>query len=118
MPNYFYRDGSYKYNNKKVVVDGETFDSKKEAARYKELKLLQKAGLIKDLQRQVKFNLIPTQRGSDGKIAEYSCNYYADFVYIKDGEMVVEDCKGFKTAEYNIKRKLMRYLKGIEVLET
>ncbi len=82
---------SNKYKNKKVEVDGIVFDSKKEAKRYQELLLLEKAGEITDLQRQVKFVLIPTQREPDtvgarggihkGKVIEKECAYIADFVY-------------------------------------
>lgn len=108
-----------KYMAVKTVVDGETFDSKKEARRYQELKMLEQCGEIFDLCRQVKFELIPTQK-IHGK-TERSCSYIADFVYKKrtpDGaETIVEDTKGFKTAEYIIKRKLMLYLKGIEICE-
>lgn len=68
-----------KYNSKKTVVDGQTFDSKKEANRYKELRLLEKAGVIKDLRTQVKFKLIPAQRDeATGKVIERECSYKAD----------------------------------------
>lgn len=106
-----------KYGNKKTVVDGITFDSKKEATRYTELKLLQRAGEIFDLQRQVPFTLIPKQT-RDGKVIERPCVYKADFVYKdKDGTEVVEDTKGMRTKEYVIKRKLMLWQFGIEVKE-
>lgn len=121
-----------KYNNRKIIVDGITFDSKKEAKRYQELKMLERAGAIHDLQRQVKYVLIPAQyertgevytKGNNkgkpkkGRLIERECAYYADFVYICDGETVVEDTKGMKTPEYIIKRKLMLYLHGIKVKE-
>lgn len=116
-----------KYGNKKIEVDGVVFDSKKEANRYKELKLLEKAGEIHDLQMQVKFELIPTQREPDivgkrggihkGKVIEHSCNYVADFVYTKDNEVIVEDTKGFRTTDYVIKRKLMLYIHKIKINE-
>lgn len=81
-----------KYNNKKITVDGQIFDSKKEANRYKELRLLEKAGEIYDLRRQVKFKLIPTQRDEvTGEVVERECSYKADFVYEEAGETVVED---------------------------
>lgn len=105
-----------KYRNKKVTVDGIVFDSKKEAGRYKELLSLEKAGAIQNLQRQVKFTLIPSQR-IDGKVVERECSYKADFVYWKDGEQVVEDTKGFKTSDYILKRKMMLYLNGIRIVE-
>lgn len=105
-----------KYHNKKTVVNGIEFDSKKEANRFFELRLFEITGKIKDLQRQVKFELIPSQR-IDGKVVERSCCYVADFVYMQDGKKVVEDTKGFKTADYIIKRKLMLWVHGIQVKE-
>lgn len=121
-----------KYRNTKTIVDGIEFDSRKEAARYKELKLLAAAGEISNLERQVKFVLIPTQREPDfvgvrggikkGKVIEKECSYLADFVYIRDGEVIVEDVKGYKNGSayniFKIKRKLMLYLYGIKIVET
>lgn len=87
-----------KYNNKKVTVNGQVFDSKKEARRYKELLLLEKAGEIKDLRTQVKFKLIPAQRDeTTGEVIERECSYKADFVYSEGDKTVVEDVKGFRT---------------------
>ncbi len=106
-----------KYRNKKVVVDGITFDSTKEANRYKELKLLLRAGEIKDLKLQVPYELIPTQRDERGKVIERNCVYKADFVYEENGKTIVEDTKGFKTPEYIIKRKLMLKTYGIRIKE-
>ena len=107
-----------KYNSKKTVVDGQKFDSKKEANRYQELVLLEKAGVIKDLSRQVKFVLIPSQRDENGKVIERECSYKADFMYYDEaGETIVEDVKGFRTKEYIIKRKLMLYQYGIRIRE-
>lgn len=107
-----------KYNSKKTVVDGQKFDSKKEANRYQELVLLEKAGVIKNLSRQVKFVLIPSQRDeATGKVIERECSYKADFKYEEDGKTVVEDVKGFRTKEYIIKRKLMLYQYGIRIRE-
>lgn len=107
-----------KYNNKKITVNGQIFDSKKEASRYKELRLLEKAGAIHDLRMQVKFTLIPAQRDeATGKVIERECSYKADFVYEEDGKTVVEDVKGFRTKEYIIKRKLMLYQYGIRIRE-
>ena len=106
-----------KYNNKKITVDGQTFDSKKEANRYKELILLEKAGAIKNLSRQVKFVLIPSQRDESGKVIERECYYKADFKYEEDEKTVVEDVNGFRTKEYIIKRKLMLYQYGIRIRE-
>ena len=106
-----------KYNSKKTVVDGQKFDSKKEARRYQELLLLEKAGVIKNLSRQVKFVLIPSQRDENGKVVERECSYKADFEYTEDGKTIVEDVKGFKTKEYIIKRKLLLWRYGIRIRE-
>ena len=106
-----------KYYNKKITYNGETYDSVKEYRRHDELKLLQRAGKISGLERQVKFELIPVQRVG-GKVVERACSYVADFVYWKDGERIVEDVKGFKTHEYKIKRKLLLWVHGIRIKET
>lgn len=105
-----------KYRNHKVTVDGITFDSLKEYRRYCELRLLEKAGEITDLQTQVKFVLIPSQKAG-GKVVERDCSYLADFVYVQDGKKVVEDTKGIKTKDYIIKRKLMLWVHGIRIME-
>lgn len=111
-----------KYGNKKVVFDGIQFDSKKEAYRYSELKLLQRAGRIEGLQLQKEFELIPAQR-IDGKVVERACKYKADFYYMQDGQEVVEDVKGYRDAasagyaKFVIKRKLMLWLYGIRIKE-
>lgn len=109
-----------KYKSKKAMVNGILFDSKKEASRYIYLKQQEKAGLISDLELQKKFVLIPKQ--TDGKkTVERECAYYADFFYIKDGETVVEDVKGYRNGQayalFTIKRKLMLYVHGIRVKE-
>lgn len=105
-----------KYRNKKITIDGITFDSKKEANRWMELKLLERAGEISHLARQVKYELIPSQK-IDGKVVERACSYVADFVYLEKGKTVVEDTKGFKTPDYIIKRKLMLQVHGIHIRE-
>lgn len=105
-----------KYRSRKVTRDGMTFDSQKEYRRFVELRLLERAGKVTDLQRQVKFELIPSQR-IGGKVVERACNYIADFVYTENGKKVVEDTKGFKTTDYIIKRKLMLWVHGIRIKE-
>ena len=105
-----------KYKNRKLMIDGEVFDSQKEARRYRELALLERTGQISDLKRQVRYELIPAQR-IGGKVVEKSCVYIADFVYTENGETVVEDTKGFRTRDYIIKRKLMLYVHGIRIME-
>lgn len=107
-----------KYNSKKTVVDGQKFDSEKEANRYQELLLLKRVGAIKNLNRQVKFVLIPAQRDeATGEVIERECSYKADFVYSEGEKTVVEDVKGFRTKEYIIKRKLMLWRYGIRIRE-
>ena len=106
-----------KYGNKKVTIDGLTFDSKREANRYTELKLLVCGGVITNLQTQVKFELIPSQKDDKGKVIERAVNYIADFVYKENGKTVVEDTKGFKTKDYIIKRKLMLFKYDIRIIE-
>ena len=111
-----------KYRNQKVVTPHGTFDSRREYRRYQELLLLQRAGKISELRRQVKYELLPSQR-MDGKCVERPLHYIADFVYTQDGENVVEDVKGYRDpasagyAKYVIKRKLMLYRYGIRVRE-
>lgn len=106
-----------KYRSKKTEYDGRTFDSRKEAQRYAELKMLQKAGEISGLECQKPYELIPTQRDATGKLLERKTTYIADFVYTRDGKTVVEDVKGFRTPEYKLKRKMMLYKYGIQIQE-
>ena len=87
------------------------FDSMREAVWAGDLMLLEKNGEITDLKRQVKFVLCP----KDGKDRELS--YIADFTYFKDGVLVVADVKGFLTAVYRIKKRLLRYFEGIRITE-
>lgn len=108
-----------KYGNKRTEIDGIVFDSKHEAMHWIELKYMERAGMIRDLQRQVPFELIPKQE-KDGKCVERSVKYIADFVYFDhDGNLVVEDAKSpaTRTELYRLKKKLMRYFKGIEIKE-
>lgn len=107
-----------KYGNVKVVLDGYKFDSKKEARRWAELKLLERAGIIEHLRRQEPFVLIPSQYDDRTlELIERAVIYKADFVYKENGELVVEDCKGVRTKEYIIKRKLLLYTHGIRIRE-
>lgn len=98
-----------KYKNKKVTIDGITFDSRLEANRYCELKLLCQAGEISQLRLQPEFELIPAFR-KNGKAYRRTV-YRADFMYFdkKTGKYIVEDTKGFKTDVYMLKRKLFEY---------
>lgn len=96
-----------KYRNKKVVVDGEKFDSKKEAARCMELQFLEKIGRIKNLKKQMKFQIVPPQKGERVRY------YIADFVYEENGVQVIEDVKSAitkKNSTYTLKRALVKYL--------
>lgn len=108
-----------KYGARKVKApDGQVFDSQKEYNRWCNLRLLERAGKISDLKRQVKYEVIPWQYDK-GKVVERGCYYIADFVYCDaDGNMIVEDCKGFRTEGYKIKRKLMLKVQGIRIKET
>lgn len=118
-----------KYGARKVEVDGIVFDSKKEAHRYGELKVMAKAGLITGLELQKKFVLIPAQREPDtigkrggrikGKLLEHEVAYYADFYYFDcmSQEWVCEDTKGMRTPEYIIKRKLLLWIHKIRINE-
>lgn len=107
-----------KYGNRKVTLDGHTFDSKREASRYGELKLLEQAGQITGLELQPRFELIPKQRRDDGR-PERACEYVADFRYTdtRTGQTVIEDAKGMRTRDYILKRKLMLQVHGISVKE-
>ena len=105
-----------KYNNQKIRAGGEVFDSKREYNRWCELRLLERSGIICNLQRQVKFRLIDSQKTPER--TERPCDYIADFVYYENGRRVVEDCKGMRTDVYKIKRKLMLEKYNISIKET
>ncbi len=98
-----------KYRNQKTVVDGAPFDSKKEAGRWCELLLLEKAGAISTLSRQVPFLIVIN--------GVRVCKYTADFTYIENGVLVVEDAKGVRTTAYKLKKRLMKAVHGIEIHE-
>lgn len=107
-----------KYNARKTTVDGITYDSRKEAQRAQELRLMLRAGIISNLREQVPYELIPAQKNEYGKVIERAVVYKADFVYDDEkGKTVVEDTKGVRTKEYVIKRKLMLYEYGIRIRE-
>lgn len=106
-----------KYKNTNTEIDGIVFDSKKEAKRWSELKLLQRAGEISDLQRQVSITLIPTHKTPSGKTVR-GMKYIADFTYTKGGIKIIEDTKGYRTDVFKAKLKIMSYMLGLEVIET
>ncbi len=100
-----------KYRNEPTMVGERTFASKREAARYQELRMMECAGEIRDLVCQWRYPLEVN--------GVHVCFYVADFVYVtRDGRSVVEDCKGFRTQVYKLKAKLMFAVYGIKILET
>ena len=99
-----------KYGAVPTVVDGIRFASKREARRYGELKTAEKMGLIRNLELQPKFEIVVK--------GQKICTYRGDFLYFEDGVRVVEDSKGHRTQVYKLKKKLMKALYNIEILET
>lgn len=104
-----------KYHAIPTVVDGIRFASKREAKRYGELRLLEKAGEISDLRLQVRYPLHTIS--PDGKLVKV-CDYLADYTYVENGATVVEDCKGAITQTYSTKRKWLLLEYGIAIRET
>ena len=141
MPRRWNRKSNTKLNNKTITVDGIEFQSKKEGNRYCELKVLQRAGKISNLELQKRYELIPAQyetvpTGEVYKVGdkkgqpktkqvcvEQSVVYIADFVYTENGQTVVEDVKGFRDpssatyAKFVLKRKMMLWIHGIKIKE-
>lgn len=108
-----------KFKAVKHELNGHTFASGREKRRYQQLLLLERAGKIENLGLQPKYEIIPKQIKSDGK-AERAAVYTADFRYMEDGVVVVEDVKSAATAklaDYVLRRKLMLFVHGIEVRE-
>ena len=99
-----------KFGNIRTVVDGIKFPSRREARRYQQLALMLEAKLIQDLRKQVRYQIVV-----NGYLI---CTYIADFVYLQDGKEITEDCKGFRTPEYKLKKKLMFACHGINIWET
>lgn len=116
----------HKYNASKCMCNsGHLHDSKKEAGRCDELNLLELSGQISDLKTSVKYELVPAQyKEVDGKkkLAERGVDYIADFTYMENGKLVVEDVKGYRAGgAYNLfklKKKLFLFKFGIEIKET
>jgi hypothetical protein len=98
-----------KYRNKKCSVDGHKFASLAEARRYIDLRLLEKTGKIQALTLQPSFDI--------SCCSLHICRYIADFQYLENGARIVEDVKGVRTRDYQMKKKLMRAIYGIEVIE-
>lgn len=103
-----------KYHAKKVKDGDLVFDSRKEYRRWQELLLLEKAGVIRGLRRQVKYELLPRVPGKWPRPVAY----IADFVYQEGKKEVVEDVKGYRTDVYKLKKRLMWVVHGIEIRET
>lgn len=122
-----------KYNAKKVEFDGQVFDSKKEKARYEHLKYAEKIGAIRDLERQVRYELEPpvleeyeeqlkTKTVKKVRTLQRGIYYTCDFQYVKDGELVVEDVKSSPAQAkldkaYQIRKKLLFARHGIKIYE-
>lgn len=109
-------NGRSKYKARKTIVDGITFDSRREADRYIVLKSMEEDGAIENLRRQVRYELVPAF-DVDGK--HYRPIFYvADFAYREDGKEVVEDVKGMRTDVYRLKSKLFAKRYGMSIKET
>lgn len=109
-----------KYQNHKIELDGKKFDSKKEARRYQELKSMERAGIISDVQCQVPFVLVDKVKFSREDRAKPAIRYYADFVYMKDGAQIVEDVKSVATRSldvFRMKKHMMLAFHNIEIKE-
>lgn len=103
-----------KYGNVKAEWGGIVFDSKGELNRWLQLNLMQEAGKISDLERQVKFELCPPVR-LVGESRSYAINYVADFKYTEQNKTIVEDWKGHQTEGFKIKRRLLKHIHGIDL---
>ena len=109
-----------KYNNRKVELDGFTFDSQKEARRYSELKILVRVGEISELELQKSFVLAESVKFNNEPRAKPTIRYVADFAYMDNGVMIVEDVKSEATKSlpvYRMKKHLMKSVHGIEIKE-
>lgn len=109
-----------KYRNEQVEVDGVKHDSGKEATRWGQLQLLQRTGEIRDLKRQVSFVLAPAVRLAGEPKKKPAIRYFADFTYLQNGQMIVEDVKSKPTrklAAYRLKKHLMKTVHGLDITE-
>lgn len=107
-----------KYGNKKTTIGGVTFDSKREAERWSHLRILERAGHISDLRRQVAYVLAPSVKFAGARTAKPAIRFIADFEYIENGARIVEDVKSGPTAKlpaFQMKRHLMKHMHGIDV---
>ena len=107
-----------KYHNRRTCLDGLTFDSAAEAARHAQLVLMERTGLVRELKRQVAFELLPAELAADGRKLR-ALKYVADFTYLdRSGRLHVEDVKGVRTPVYKLKKRLMWHIYRIEIEET
>lgn len=108
-----------KYGNRKITTSDGTFDSLREFRRWQELKLLERAGQIYDLRRQVPFLIVPKQLDKNGKLVFREVKYIADFAYREKGSatLTVEDAKGVRTEVYKLKKKLLYYRYQLKIKE-
>lgn len=97
----------HKYGAVATTVDGIRFPSLKEARRWSDLKLLEKAGVISELKRQVRHPMIVA--------GQKVCDYVSDATYIENGVFVVEDSKGMLTDVFKLKAKLFKAIYGFEI---
>jgi Protein of unknown function (DUF1064) len=104
-----------KYKSIRTTVGGITFDSKSEARRYSELRLLEREGQISDLELQPSFILAPSVRFSDSKRTKPALKYIADFEYMEKGVKIIEDVKGMQTPVFKIKRHLLKVIHNIDL---
>lgn len=107
-----------KYRSRKVEAFGLKFDSTAEANRWGQLLVLERLGHIQELRRQVVFQLAPPVKIDGEKRARPALRYIADFAYVRDGSIVVEDVKGVQTETFRVKQHLMKAVHGIDVLLT
>lgn len=107
-----------KYKNKKIVNRFGSFASMREWNRYKILHARQRCGVISNLRRQVKYELVPKVKFRSEARAKPAIRYYADFVYDDEwGAEVIEDAKGRVTKDYRLKKHLMKALLQKEIIE-
>ncbi|MGJ7555912.1 DUF1064 domain-containing protein [Variovorax sp. RB3P1] len=107
-----------KYGNRKTKLGKFTFDSAREAARWSHLRILERAGRISGLRRQVTYELAPSVKFEGARTAKPALRFVADFEYVEAGARVVEDVKSSPTAKlpaFQIKRHLMKHLHGIDI---
>ena len=109
-----------KYNNRKVELNGFTFDSQKEARRYRDLQLLERTGVIQELKTQVAFVLADSVKFENEARRKPAVKYIADFTYIENDKLIIEDVKSAITRKdkvYRLKKHFMKSVHGLEIRE-